>query len=157
MYRIMWNPFRKKAVDLFSQEEKEKIIAAIQFAEQRTNGEVRIFIESKCRFVNPLRRAKEIFHQLKMGATDQRNAVLVYVAVKDRQLAVFGDEGIHQKVGDQFWNNAVKTMIAHFNRANYVEGICTIVKEVGEALHQHFPYNGETDANELSDDIVFGK
>jgi uncharacterized membrane protein len=34
-----------------------------------------------------------------MQKTELRNATLVYVAIKDRQLAVFGDEGIHQKVG----------------------------------------------------------
>ena len=83
--------------------------------------------------------------------------MLVYVAMKDRQLAVYGDEGIHQKVGDAFWNSAVKEMLQHFNSKNYSQGIATIVSQIGEALQQHFPYDAKTDINELPDDIVFGR
>jgi uncharacterized membrane protein YgcG len=153
----MLNLFRKKAVDFFSKEEKELVVSAIQSAELSTSGEVRVFIESRCSFVNPIDRAIQIFGQLKMHQTAQRNAVLVYVAIKDRQLAVFGDEGIHQKVGNVFWNEAVKKMLQHFNSQNYAQGIANVVTEIGEALQQHFPYDAATDINELPDDIVFGK
>lgn len=153
----MLNLFRKKAVNFFSKEEKELVVSAIQSAERSTSGEVRVYIESKCSFVNPIDRAIEIFGQLQMHTTAQRNAVLVYVAIKDRQLAVFGDEGIHQKVGNAFWNDAVKKMLQQFNSQNYAQGIANIVTEIGEALQQHFPYDAATDTNELPDDIVFGK
>ncbi len=153
----MLNLFRKKAVDFFSDEEKQLVVSAIQSAERRTSGEIRVYIESKCRFVNPLDRAIELFSQLNMQNTAQRNAVLVYVAMKDRQLAVFGDEGIHQKVGDVFWNQAVKEMLLHFNSKNYAQGISGIVTQIGEALQAHFPYDAATDTNELPDDIVFGR
>ncbi len=149
--------FRKKPVDYFSAEEKKSVVDAIQRAEKRTSGEVRVFIESRCRFVNPLHRAYEIFQGLKMYETDARNAVLVYVAMKDRQLAVYGDENIHKKVGEAFWNEEVQKMLHHFNRSNYAEGIAQIVDEIGEALAQHFPYDENGDKNELPDDIVFGK
>jgi len=48
-------------------------------------------------------------------------------------------------------------MLQHFNKANYADGIATVVKEIGDALHTHFPYDEHTDKNELPDDIVFGK
>lgn len=153
----MFSFFRKKSSSFFSEEEKQTITSAIQQAERKTSGEVRVYIESKCSYVNAIDRAVEIFGKLNMHQTQQRNAVLVYVAVKDRQLAVFGDEGIHQKVGDEFWNNAVKQMIQHFNKSNYAAGVAAIVIAIGEALQQHFPYDEKTDINELPDDIVFGK
>ncbi|MFL9485334.1 TPM domain-containing protein [Chitinophagaceae bacterium LWZ2-11] len=153
----MLNLFKRKAENLFSEQEKESIVKAIQAAERTTSGEVRVYIESKCSFVNPLDRAVEIFGKLNMQTTRQRNAVLLYVAMKDRQLAVFGDEGIHQKVGDVFWNKAVTEMLSHFNKNNYAEGIAGIVKQIGEALQHHFPYETKGDVNELPDDIVFGK
>ncbi len=153
----MLNFFRKKPVDFFSKEEKALIVAAIQSAEHRTSGEIRVYIEGKCRFVKPVDRAIELFTQLKMEATTQRNAVIVYVAVTDRQLAVYGDEGIHQKVGDIFWNEAVQKMLQHFNLKNYAAGIALVVTEIGSALQHHFPYDASTDQNELPDDIVFGK
>lgn len=153
----MFNLFSKKAADFFSAEEKEKIVAAIQSAELSTSGEVRVYIESKCSYVNALDKAKEIFFKINMQNTEQRNAVLVYVAVKDKQLAVYGDEGIHQKVGDVFWNEAVQKMLQHFNKNNYADGIANVVLSIGEALKMHFPYDAKTDVNELPDDIVFGK
>jgi uncharacterized membrane protein len=92
-----------------------------------------------------------------MQKTDDRNAVLLYVAMKDRQLAVFGDEGIHEKVGNEYWNNAVQKMISNFNRENYAAGISEVIKDIGAALTKNFPFNNDTDKNELPDDIVFGK
>jgi uncharacterized membrane protein len=80
----------------------DEIVKNIRNAEQQTSGEVRIFVESRCRYVDPLDRAKEIFFQLGMDKTNQRNGTLLYVAVKDHQAAVFGDEGIHQKVGQKY-------------------------------------------------------
>jgi uncharacterized membrane protein len=153
----MFNFFRKKATQYFSEEEKQLVTSAIQSAEHRTSGEVRVFVESKCAYMNALDRAIEIFNKLKMHQTAQRNAVLVYVAVKDRQLAIYGDKGIHEKVGDAFWNESVQTMLSHFNANNYAQGIADVIKEVGEALREHFPYDAATDINELPDDIVFGR
>jgi uncharacterized membrane protein len=153
----MLNFLKKKQPEFFSIEEKELIVAAIRAAEQRTSGEVRMYFESHCRFVDALDRAVEIFQALKMHETAERNAVLVYVALKDKQLAVFGDEGIHRKVGTEFWNKEVRHMLQEFNANHYAEGIARVLREIGEVLVHHFPYNKDTDKNELPDDIVFGK
>ena len=147
--------FRRK--EFFTDEEKQSIIDAVRNAEQRTSGEVRVFVESRCRYVNAIDRAVEIFENLQMQKTELRNATLVYVAVKDRQLAVFGDEGIHQKVGNEYWANEVVKLIHAFNRDNIAEGISKCVLNIGEALATHFPYDRSTDKNELPDDIVFGR
>ena len=151
----MFSFFKKK--DFFTAEEQQLIIEAIQNAERMTSGEVRVFVESKCSYMDAIDRAAELFFQLEMQKTDDRNAVIVYVAMKDRQLAVFGDEGIHKKVGNEYWNNEVHKMITNFNRENYAAGISEVVKDIGEALTKNFPFNNDTDKNELPDDIVFGK
>jgi uncharacterized membrane protein len=77
--------------------------------------------------------------------------------MKDRQLAIFADEGIYKKVGDQFWKDEVRLMLAQFNKENYGEGIARVVKEIGEVLSRYFPYAEKTDKNELPDEMVFGK
>ena len=151
----MFSFFKKK--DFFTAEEQQLIIGAIQNAERMTSGEVRVFVESKCSYMDAIDRAAELFFQLEMQKTADRNAVLLYVAMKDRQLAVFGDEGIHEKVGNEYWNNAVQKMISNFNRENYAAGISEVVKDIGAALTKNFPFNNDTDKNELPDDIVFGK
>ena len=151
----MW-PFSKKK-DFFSKEDNEMIVQAIRDAERQTSGEVRVFVESKCRFVDPLDRALEIFAELKMENTEQRNAVIVYVAIKDRQLAVYGDIGIHQKTGNDYWKAAVNNMVSHFNKENYADGLANCVTMIGKALQEHFPYYKDLDKNELPDEIIFGK
>jgi uncharacterized membrane protein len=141
----------------FDEEESRIIVKAIRHAEQRTSGEVRVFVESRCRWVDAIDRAAELFFSLKMDQTEQRNAVLIYIATKDHQLAVFGDEGIHQKVGTPYWNKVVKEMLQSFNQKHFAEGIANCAVQIGEALEKYFPYDKGTDKNELPDDIVFGK
>ncbi|HVX27574.1 MAG TPA: TPM domain-containing protein [Parafilimonas sp.] len=147
----------KRKQQFFSAEEENKILNAIQEAEKETSGEVRLYIESKCRFVDPLDRAAEIFLQLKMQETENHNAVLVYVAKQHRQLAVFADEGIYTKAGKDFWSNAVAMMLKEFKKENYAEGLIEVIQKIGSALKTYFPYDAATDKNELPDDIVFGK
>ncbi|MEO6069247.1 MAG: TPM domain-containing protein [Chitinophagaceae bacterium] len=149
-------PWQKKK-DFFSEEEKQQIVSAIQKSEQRTSGEVRVFIESHCRYMDPIDRAAEVFMNLKMNATELQNGTLVYVAVKDRQAAVLGDVGIHQKVGDKYWEEEVNKMMVLFKEKNLVNGLVQCITDIGEVLNHHFPYNRETDKNELPDDIVFGR
>lgn len=147
----------QKEKEYFTAEEKERIVEAIRRAEQRTSGEVRLFIESKCKYVNALDRAKELFVELKMDKTAERNGTLVYIAMDSRQAAVFGDEGIHQKVGQKYWEDEITKMLRLFREHHLTDGICQCISDIGEALYYYFPYNSETDKNELPDDIVFGK
>jgi len=147
----------QKKKDFFSQEENQQLVDAIQKAEQQTSGEVRIFVESKCKYVDALDRAKEIFFSLKMNETELRNGTLIYVAVKDKQAAVFGDEGIHQKVGAQYWKDVVTKMLFQFRNQKLADGICQGIYDLGEALKFYFPYQSDTDKNELPDEIVFGR
>ena len=147
--------FRKKP--FFSARENQLVVEAVRAAEKETSGEVRVYVESHCKFVDPLDRAAELFFGLKMDQTSERNGVLVYVAIKDRQLAIFGDLAIHQKVGDEFWQKEVEKMLSEFNRENYAAGIAKVILNIGEALKKYFPYDKETDKNELPDDIVFGR
>jgi len=147
----------QKNKPLLNEEENRLIVKAIRQAEKRTSGEVRVYVESRCRFMDAIDRAAELFFSLKMEKTDDRNAVLVYVALKDHQLAVFADEGIYKKAGPDYWNNVVKEMLSTFNKEDYAKGIAECVIQIGDALTTHFPYDNDTDKNELPDQIVFGK
>ena len=148
---------QKKPTEFFAESDKQRIVEAVRQAERRTSGEVRVYVESHCRFVDAIDRAAEIFFNLQMEKTDLRNGVLVYVATKDKQVAVFGDEGIHTKVTAKFWNAEVQKMLFQFKKDNIPDGIIAVVHNIGEALNRHFPYDATTDKNELPDDIVFGK
>jgi len=152
----IFNLFSSKKQSFFTKEEEERMVKAIRSAELQTSGEIRLFVESKCSFINPVDRAIELFGKLNMHQTQDRNAVLVYIALKDKQLAVFGDEGIHQRLGQSFWNDEVEKIIGQFNQNEISNGICNMIQAIGKALTHHFPHAID-DKNELSDGIVFGK
>lgn len=149
-------PFFKKR-QFFSAEEKKQIVDAIRIAEKETSGEVRVYVESKNSYVDAIDRAAEIFFKLKMQETDHRNAVLLYIAVDHKELALFADEGIYQKVGADYWNNEVKNMLARFTKDNISFGIVECIIHIGQALKEKFPYIPTEDKNELPDEIVFGR
>lgn len=152
----MWHWFKNKPEDYFTIAEKQEIVAAIKQAEQTTSGEIRVFVESKCQYVKAIDRAKELFDRLDMHKTEQKNGVLVYVALKHRQLAIYADEGIYQKTESNFWQQNLQSLVSYFHKNDYAVGIAEVVKAIGKTLQHHFPYNRKTDINELPDDIVFG-
>ena len=151
-------PFlQRRARSFFSQEDNERLQEAIRSAEKRTSGEIRVYVENRCRYMEATHRAEELFTQLAMQKTDQRNGVLIYLAIKDRQLAVWGDQGIHEKVGSSYWEERVAAMLHSFDKEDFATGLTNCITAIGEALSHHFPYDRSTDRNELSDEIVFGR
>jgi uncharacterized membrane protein len=136
--------------------EQQQVMEAIRAAEKKTSGEIRVYMESRCSYLDPVDRARELFYQLNMQKTVQGNGVLLYLAIKDHQLAIYGGQGIHEKVGTEFWNKEVKQILGEFKAHHYADGIAHTVTDIGSALQTHFPYDNQ-DKNELSNEIIFGK
>lgn len=141
-----------------SKEEQERVVAAIQQAEKNTTGELRVFMEAHCSYVDAMDRAKEVFEELGMTNTVRRNAVLIYMAYTDHQFAILGDKEIYEQAGGaEFWKHAAHVFQEHLRRGEMASGFVSCVNELGGALAKHFPYDPEVTKNELPDDIVFGK
>ena len=143
-----------KVEDFLTKAEEQEVVEAIRLAEKNTSGEIRVHLEKKTA-IDPINRAVEVFNELNMNQTHLRNGVIVYVAVKSKQFAIYGDEGINQKVGDDFWNTTKDIMVKNFknsaNKLALVEGI----QNIGEQLKKHFPFQDD-DTNELSNEISKG-
>jgi uncharacterized membrane protein len=138
-----------------SKEQEKTIINAIKTAETNTSGELRVHLEDRCKGGDPIKRAIEVFGDLHMHETELRNGVIVYVAIKDHKIAVWGDEGIHTKVGQDFWNDVLATMKKYFQAGDYESGLQDAALLIGDKLREFFPYQKD-DINELSDDISYG-
>lgn len=146
-----------KAKPFFSATEQKQMVDAIRKAEQQTSGEIRVFVESKNPMLNPLERAEQIFYKLKMQNTEHRNGVLLYFAIKHKELALFGDEGIYAVTGNEYWRKSVTSILNDFSQHDLVGGIEKTIAKIGETLKEKFPFEKTTDKNELPDEIVFGK
>lgn len=149
--------FEKNKLPL-SKEEQQEVVAAIKKAEAGTTGELRVFMEARCSYVDAMDRAKEIFAELGMHKTVRRNAVLLYLAYQDHQFAIFGDEQIYVLAGGPtFWQHAASILREHLRNNMMGKGIASCIDELGLALAKHFPYDPAIHRNELPDEIVFGK
>lgn len=143
-----------KPEDFFTKEEQEKIVAAINQAEDHTSGEIRVHVEKIC-IGDPVKRAAKIFQNLGMHETDLHNGILFYLATDSHAFALVGDKGIHEKVGQDFWETVRNKTLDQFKHKNFVQGLVDGILECGLQLKKYFPHGGEADKNELSDEISF--
>ena len=146
MLGINWRPF--------SSQEEKKIIDCIQEAESKTSGELKVRVDKWCK-TDPVYKAQNVFHQLKMDETRERNGVLIYLALKEHRYAIIGDVGIDEKVAPDFWESTRDIMYEHFTQGKVVDGLCAGIEEAGKQLASFFPPRAD-DENELSDDISYG-
>ncbi|GAA4378641.1 TPM domain-containing protein [Hymenobacter koreensis] len=137
-------------------QQEQLLVEAIRQAELATSGEIRVHLEEDCPTPEPMDRAAQVFTQLGMHRTVQRNGVLFYVAWATRQFAVVGDAGINAAVSDDFWERTKELVLDHFRRQDYVKGLQEGIQLAGEQLHRYFPYDAKTDKNELDDSISYG-
>lgn len=128
------------------------IEAAIAKAERETSGEIRVVILHQP-VADALVAAQSAFLRLGMDKTKERNAVLIFVAPESQNFAVIGDDGVHQKCGQAFWDELALAMSDAFKAGQYTEGLLKGIDRAADLLGQHFPHR-PGDTNELPDKIV---
>jgi Predicted membrane protein len=116
--------------EFLSKLEHDRIIQAIE-AESKTSGEIRVLIERGKLKSDPPRGCTEKFHRLGMHKTRERNAVLIFVAPRVHKFAVVGDNAIHEKCGDEFWQRVVERMRMHFQNEKFSDALVEAVEEIG--------------------------
>jgi uncharacterized membrane protein len=139
---------------LFRIVDREKVKEAIQKAELRTSGEICVSVASF--FWGSVERAADkAFARLGVARTKERNGVLFFIVPSRRKFVVLGDRGIHEHVGQEFWNRISEVVSVKFRDGDFTGGLIKGIEEIGEQLAAHFPYDPATDKDELSDDVDF--
>ncbi len=134
------------------------VVHAIVAAEAQTSGEIRVHLERRVprrrdnKQGDVFQRAHEVFSHLGMHRTAERHAVLIYLALEDRRLAIVGDEGIHGRVGDPYWARVRDLMVEKLKAGAPRDALLAAIHQVGRALQEHFPRR-PGDSNELSDQV----
>jgi uncharacterized membrane protein len=140
-----------KAKEFLSRLAHDEIVAAIHKAEQKTSGEIRVFV-TRHEPDDAVVAAQKHFAKLGMQKTKDRNGVLIYVAPRVRKFALIGDSGVHEKCGDGFWRDVAAEMSEHFKKEGFTEGIVHGVTKAGALLAEHFPRHAG-DRNQLPDEV----
>jgi uncharacterized membrane protein len=141
--------------EFLSKLDHDRIIEAIRGAESKTSGEIRVYIQRGKFETDPVLLAQKKFQRLGMYKTRERNAVLIFVAPRAHKFAVVGDQAIHEKCGEQFWQHVVDGMRVHFQNEKFSHALTEAIDEVGKVLATHFPRTS-ANANELPDEIIEG-
>ena len=137
-----------------SDDDLEAVKRAVAEAEGHTSAEIRVHLDHACPG-DALQGAIKIFERLGMHKTAHRNGVLVYISVTDRKLAIVGDKGIHERVGEEYWQGLVAGVLERMRQQGPRDGLVHALAEVGRALGHHFPRR-PGDKNELSDEVSIG-
>jgi uncharacterized membrane protein len=131
---------------------REAIVAAIEAAERRTSGQIRVLVtHQKPRDI--LGYGQRAFAKLGMARTLDRNAVLILLAPYSQKLAVIGDIAVHERCGASFWQDVVVVLETGLRHEAFTAGVVEAVNKVGDALAEHFPVRRDS-KNELSDEVV---
>ena len=132
-----------------------RVKKAIEEAEDKTSGEIVVSVAPF--FWGSVEKAARLaFVRLGVTQTQARNGVLFFIVPSRRKFAVLGDQGIHEKVGQEFWNGVAAHLSRHFHDGDFTEGLVHGIAEVGRQLATHFPFERSTDVNELPDNVDFG-
>lgn len=134
-----------------SEADLDAVAAAVAAAESATSAEIRVHLDARCPG-EAMARGVAVFERLGMHRTAARHGALIYVSVEDHKLAVLGDRGIHERVGQVYWERLVDAVLAHFREERPRDGLLHAVAEVGAVLRRHFP-RGPGDVNELPDRV----
>ncbi len=126
----------------------ESIEKAIAAAEARTSGEVRFVIETALDLaevwagVDARARAMQTFSDLHMWNTGNRNGVLIYVLLADRNVEIVADRAAAESIDQADWEGVCRIMEGHFAAGRFAEGAVAGVEAVGGLLARHFPAQG---------------
>jgi putative membrane protein len=93
------------------------------------------------------------FYSSGLFKTRESNGIEIYLSFFERRVVVIGDRGIHEKMGDQHWQNVRDLIIRGMREEKVCAGICAAIETCGKALAEHFPPRPE-DANELPDRVI---
>jgi uncharacterized membrane protein len=129
----------------------DAIARTVAAAERRTSGQIRVHLERRAAG-DALARARRVFRTLRMERTRHRNGVLLFLALDNHTFAIVADRGIHERVGDAFWDSVRDVLEAELRAGRMREGIVAAVAEIGRVLATHFPDRPD-DVNELSDSV----
>lgn len=99
------------------------------------------------------RAAMEQFLAHGLHVTEARTGVLIFAALADHLVEVVADEGIHSRVDDSIWADAVSALAVEMRKGDPAAGFEAAIGLCGGVLAEHFPPR-TVNPNEIKDRLV---
>ena len=141
-----------KTKEFLAHVDDAQVLKAIETVESKSSGEVRVFVSNEM-IHDPMTAAQAQFNKLGMANTKQRNGVLLFFAPKTQRFAVLGDQAIHEKCGQAFWDDIRALVTERLKAGHYTEAVVAAVQRIGDVLEKYFPRD-PGDINELPNQVA---
>lgn len=121
---------------------------AIEASEKKHSAEIRVAIEVALELKDFWRvhtareRALEVFAELGVWNTRERNGILVYVLLAERDVEIVADEGFDGRVADNEWQRICTLIEREFAAGNWRDGVLVGIEAATELLVREFPATG---------------
>ncbi len=134
-------------------DERKAVEDAISRTEKKTSAEIKLVVARYC-WGSIKQKAAAVFKKHGLAQTKDRNCVLILLILANREFLIYGDKGIHEKVGQDFWDSTRAAMKDFFAKNLFGEGLAMAINAVGEKLALFFPYS-EDDVNEIGNEVSY--
>ena len=121
---------------------------AVAQSERLHRGEIRFAIEAVLdwrtlwRVSSARERALEVFAELQVWDTRERNGVLIYVLLAERDVEIVADRGLDGKVAPDEWRHVCEIMEQDFREGRWDAGALNGIEAVTRLLVREFPATG---------------
>jgi uncharacterized membrane protein len=134
-------------------DESRAVERAIAEAERNTSAEVKLVVVRHC-WDSIQAKAARIFTSMGLDKTRHRNCVMIMLITTNREFLVYGDAGIHEKVGQAFWDDVRSTIMNELRQGHMGDGLCAGIRKIGARLSAHFAYQAD-DIDEISNEVAY--
>jgi uncharacterized membrane protein len=129
----------------------EKAVAA---SEAQHRGEIRFAIEGALevhalrRHKTPRDRAHEVFGELRVWDTHERNGVLIYILIAERDVEIVADRGFEGRVSPEEWQAVCAVIERAYRERRWKDGALLGIDALTQLLVREFPRTGAPDVDE---------
>src|SRR5688572_20245649 len=118
---------------------------AIEASERMHRAEIRVAIEVALdwrklwRMRSARERALEVFAELGVWNTAERNGVLIYLLLAERDVEIVADHGFDERVSSGEWQRACTLMERELAAGRWRDGILVGIEAITVLLQREFP------------------
>ena len=121
---------------------------AIEASEMKHRAEIRVAVEVALdlgdlwRLRSARERALEVFTELEVWNTVERNGVLIYVLIAERDVEIVADRGLDGRVTNDEWRHVCSLIESQLAAGRWRDGILVGVEAATALLAREFPATG---------------
>ena len=111
-------------------------------------------VPKSIRHARASRLARQMFLELGMTESEDRNAVLLFVALGERYVEIIADAGLQAKLSDtSVWDGVVARFVGQVRQGRIADGFVSAIEGCADVMAEHFP-NREGAENRYPDRLI---